>query len=364
MDLLVLLYLLVVGAFGLEIFIYPGLTENYLGLDPFWLFYLFAGWVVVKLVFSPIKRLRHKFFSELRQLAFHLNRNLVLPLSLVLLVFFTILEHLNYDNYVFQTFGVYHPYLLIVFLSAYGAYVAHLGKKHILSKPKAHIFGLSAVMFVMMAFFFTWPHDFFVEVSKEDGIFENLQFVLFLGASFLFGKIGWRHWKLKNTILAIIFLIGALLWLVVAAEEISWGQRIFGLEIESIQETSTKDEINIHNQKAIQEFVHPAYRMVAIYGMVSFFVYRLFLRRRWPDARWLTPGPEFFLYFLGLYLAYTVFQAAPLPEFRIYFEESAELLLAVAVFLFGLQKLRQVNKLSKTSDNTQRSASSPRQNQS
>lgn len=335
---ILLLYLINILFLSLEIGIYPGIINNRIGINPFWLFGLFA--IIVSIY---IYRYDSGILKQIPSFLPSINSFLIFG-SLVLLAAFSILKQLNYPNYVFDTFGIYHHYLLILFLAGYAMYMAIIGQKKIIAQQRWQIFLLSVVALTTIAFLFSWPNDFFAWISMEDGVYENIQFALFLLAGIIFGQTALNHYRLGLKHLAVGFALCSLFWLFVAKEEISWGQRVFNLEIESIQETSTKDEINLHNQEIIQQFVHPAYRAIALYGMFSFLFIGIFVGKL-PDLKWLRIGPEHFLFFLGLYLAYTLGQRSGLPEYRIYYEESAELLLSISVFLIALQKRAKVQKL-------------------
>lgn len=95
------------------------------------------------------------------------------------------------------------------------------------------------------------------QIIREDGIVENVGTVgFFLTAVFLI--LAW--WQLRQQqpsphwfkLFAYVGL--AALFLFVAGEEISWGQRIFDFETpDELREINTQDEFNFHNLEVIQE---------------------------------------------------------------------------------------------------------------
>lgn len=109
----------------------------------------------------------------------------------------------------------------------------------------------SAAIVVAAAVFLTWAidRDAYVWLGMEDGLGENLTAVFYLIAGVLILALAvrkirsgftWKH-QLLPLLLGLLFL-----W--VAGEEISWGQRIFGFATpESMQGTNVQNEFNLHN---------------------------------------------------------------------------------------------------------------------
>lgn len=106
---------------------------------------------------------------------------------------------------------------------------------------------LSAV--VVVGFFFTTISG-FQFLIREDSVLENLTAVfLFCASVVLFVRLlkGYQKkpwtWSLGLGFMALAFFFGA-------GEEISWGQRIFGIESsEYFQENNAQGETNLHNIK-------------------------------------------------------------------------------------------------------------------
>jgi hypothetical protein len=88
--------------------------------------------------------------------------------------------------------------------------------------------------------------------AREDGIFENLTAVYLFGISlsfaaslYFFRKAAWLL-RLSYLGLALLFLLGA-------GEEISWGERIFDWDDHNyIRGINVQEEFNIHNLKYFQ----------------------------------------------------------------------------------------------------------------
>jgi hypothetical protein len=122
---------------------------------------------------------------------------------------------------------------------------------------KAVLYSLTVISLIFGFFTFMLPFILSVEtlssITVEDHILENSQALSLLGASivffiaFLYTKSGNKIWKIQ-TKRNFIFLGLALFLFILAGEEISWGQRIFGLETPAaLEEVNLQDEINLHN---------------------------------------------------------------------------------------------------------------------
>ncbi len=81
---------------------------------------------------------------------------------------------------------------------------------------------------------------------SEDWTYEYLTAIFYIGAGVM---LLWTFFKVPLSKRYKLFVIAfAILFFFVAMEEISWGQRIFGIETpEAIGEINEQDEINIHN---------------------------------------------------------------------------------------------------------------------
>ncbi|HST82515.1 MAG TPA: hypothetical protein VLL08_12335 [Kineosporiaceae bacterium] len=106
--------------------------------------------------------------------------------------------------------------------------------------PLAGLLGLGGVFVVHRPWFYT--------LQQEDYPVEWLQFglCLFSGAVFALAAMGFQARRYRG--LAILLLLAALGSLVLSGEEISWGQRVFGLVTpEGIADVNQQAEMNIHN---------------------------------------------------------------------------------------------------------------------
>ena len=89
-------------------------------------------------------------------------------------------------------------------------------------------------------------------LTLEDGIFETLTAVFYLAGS-LFCLIGFVAIRRRGPSPGKYLLLGwAVLFLFFGMEEISWGQRVFGLETpEFLASSNLQDETNLHNLNSV-----------------------------------------------------------------------------------------------------------------
>ncbi len=121
-----------------------------------------------------------------------------------------------------------------------------------LSKALRATFAAGVVLTLAHLAFRSVPHDVRIAVLHEDGPLEYLGAISFFAASILF-FLAFRSLRADSSASAsrlkpYVALVLAGLFFFAAAEEISWGQRLFGWGTpESLREANHQDETNLHN---------------------------------------------------------------------------------------------------------------------
>ena len=172
------------------------------------------------------------------------------------------------------------------------------------------------------------------QLRQEDGILESATALFYFAASGMFLYVCGRE-RFRN-----IWCWGyALLFFVVAAEEVSWGQRIFGFGTpEIMHQVNVQEEFNLHNLAGI----HDKSRML---GLIVLFVMCVLLPATYyaiPRMRALYQRLRFPVYPLGavsVYLIATAFMAYPrlvLGQIIQNLDEVGEFLLGVGLLAFAL----------------------------
>jgi hypothetical protein len=116
-------------------------------------------------------------------------------------------------------------------------------------------------------------------IGSEDNLIEWLQVLIYVSSSILAFLLSLRFRNVSKIMFAI-FLILSFAFLFVAGEEISWGQRLFGIEADGVFDGETEipvlkknvqSETNLHNFGAIHSKVGYIYLGIGAYGIFSWF---------------------------------------------------------------------------------------------
>jgi len=168
-------------------------------------------------------------------------------------------------------------------------------------------------------------------LRSEDGPLEWLQFFEYVSSSFLALFIYIRQ-KNKKEINSLIWLMIAILSLVIAGEEISWGERITGIGITTISNLNVQGETNFHNLPFFHNYLlDPVFEISCIF--LGWFGWRKFKKI---DA---FPSKELSLYFLFVALFYFYFDiswASTTEQIR-NDQEIFEFLLSSGIFIHCLK---------------------------
>ena len=147
------------------------------------------------------------------------------------------------------------------------------GKNQISSGPyrliKLYLFSIPIVIISIMLSIRTLlgshyrPYIFLI---SEDGPFEFATFFVYLFTFIVSLLIANSFRKSKRKSLAISFFILACVFILIALEEISWGQRILSFETTGIFSKSTQGEVNIHDLRPFEYFEDPAFIVAGLSG--------------------------------------------------------------------------------------------------
>jgi hypothetical protein len=183
---------------------------------------------------------------------------------------------------------------------------------------------------------------------REDGPVENLQFVLFAGASFGALVLARLHHREGRRGIAAVFVLAAIGLFGIAGEEISWGQRIFGWGTpEALAEINRQGETTLHNVETIEELVRWSVFGVAVAATVAALLYDRGPRHaRHPVVRALVPSRVFVPAFV-LIAGWRMYRETVVPPASLRFAiseftEIVELVMASTVAIFLALQLRDL----------------------
>ncbi len=188
------------------------------------------------------------------------------------------------------------------------------------------------VLFLPFGVFEAWR-------KGEDGPAEWIQFVGYVGACIASLVVVWRRRGRPASIAFLGWLTLAVFCFLMAGEEISWGERLTGVGLETIRGINAQGETTLHNIPALQSLMHFAFIFFGLlFGWIG---WRLL---PWIDA---LPARFYSLYFLPVALFYTYFDLSwlTLGDRIRNDQEAIELLMAVGLCLHALAKARQPDPL-------------------
>ena len=207
--------------------------------------------------------------------------------------------------------------------------------------PEVSLFPLYYLMFIYgFVYILPFGRDFigiswFDWLRKEDGPLEWIQFIEYLSSSIL-AFIVFIKQKKKRNLNSIIWLLIAFLSFVVAGEEISWGERLTGLGIDTISKLNVQGETNFHNLPFFHNYLlDPVFEISCIF--LGWFGWKKFKKI---DA---LPSKNLSLFFLSVALFYFYFDiswASTTEQIR-NDQEIFEFLLSTGIFLHCFSNLKK-----------------------
>ena len=208
--------------------------------------------------------------------------------------------------------------------------------------PEVSLFPIYYLLFIY-GFVYIFPYgenligtSWFDWLRSEDGPLEWLQFIEYLISSIVALLIFVRR-KKKKEINSLVWLLIAFLSLIIAGEEISWGERLTGIGINSISDLNVQGETNFHNLPFFHNYLlDPIFEISSIFlGWICW--------RRFKKLKAL-PSKDLSLYFLSVALFYFYFDvswASTTQQIR-NDQEIFEFLLSTGIFLHCLRNFKRL----------------------
>jgi hypothetical protein len=210
------------------------------------------------------------------------------------------------------------------------------------------LFGVPALILIVFVYLIEFMPDRLGPLTGEDGPVENLTALGFALAALGFGLAAWRAPALQQVGSAwarAATVCWALLMFLAMGEEISWGQRIFGIETpEAVARVNLQNELTIHNIGAVNEFLGGTHRYLSIYMLMTGLGIPLFAQLHWGRSlfrvlRFPVLPWYYSALFVGAYLYAKYYRVwFPIPELQPANAptEIRELLTAIGSAFFGI----------------------------
>lgn len=314
-----------IGVF-IEAVTYNGFLTNIIKFNPVVL-------VFISLFISLVNLLNKNSISLPKRLM-QANNYFLLPSTLIFSVGLTTLELLNYPNFVYSQLHISYELSYYFFLLSLSVTIFSLNKASLKMNADKYIFVLSLILIISALIIRTWPNGIFYNLIREDSLLEDLQFIfyLFTGISFLLISI--KNFK-RNKLFFVYFLLFGVFMIFIAGEEISWGQRIFGISSPEIaMELNTQKETTIHNFKGLNE-LQPI--MYIIFSAVLSFGW--IILKAFPNKySILLPNMFYILYFLPILIFYIHINV--LGGSNWHWQEACEVFLSIGLLIYSQRTLK------------------------
>jgi hypothetical protein len=109
-----------------------------------------------------------------------------------------------------------------------------------------------------------------IALTDEDWLVEWLQVLALTIAGAGFFLVGYREWRIGGRLVPVVHVLIGVASMVVALEEISWGQRLFGWATPPLfDEINYQHETNIHNTVALESVMKLTEIGVGAFGTLA-----------------------------------------------------------------------------------------------
>ena len=135
---------------------------------------------------------------------------------------------------------------------------------------KLILFSISALLIIGIVALKVANKSVYWRLIMEDGPIEYLTSLVYFFSFLVSLSIALQFHRQKQQLYSILYLFLSIGFLFICLEEISWGQRIFGVQSpDFFKAHNRQNEINLHNF-ARGDFLHGSYILVGAYGAFAF----------------------------------------------------------------------------------------------
>lgn len=187
----------------------------------------------------------------------------------------------------------------------------------------------------------------FTFITMEDGPLEWPQFFCFAGAAIAGFAVAFKRLRAGHPWQALLFMGFGLATFLIAGEEISWGQRVFGWQTPAeLAEINHQGETTVHNIRWVQELLGLLLAFASGIAMILPFVGKKFeFGKRWDQGDFLlTPplftAPCFFAMFAYKLIRFALFRDSEFTVTK--FGEWPELCFAAGLLIFAYLNYRRL----------------------
>lgn len=188
----------------------------------------------------------------------------------------------------------------------------------------------------------------FTIITMEDGPLEWSQFFCFAGATLASLAVAFKRLRAGHPWQALLFVGFGLATFVIAGEEISWGQRVFGWQTPAeLADINHQGETTVHNIRWVQELLGLLLAFASGIAMILPFVGKKFeFGKRWDQGNFLFMPPLFSVTCFFAMFAYKLIRFALFrdSEFTVTkYGEWPELCFAAGLLIFAYLNHRRLS---------------------
>jgi hypothetical protein len=149
-------------------------------------------------------------------------------------------------------------------------------------------------------------HGAFEWLVKEDGIFEWTTFAAYGCAAIVAARVAVAAWRQRALVASALWGALCIAMAFVSFEEISWGQRVLGIQTPAAFEDNIQRETTLHNMPTVQQRLHAAYAVVGFLGASAWMLQRQARRVGWLRSLlfWIAPARGLMAYFAPIAIFY------------------------------------------------------------
>jgi len=185
-------------------------------------------------------------------------------------------------------------------------------------------------------------------LTKEDRILEWFQFAMLVAAAFMAAKVAIQLRSRGKVAAAVLWGVFAAGCVVIAGEEIAWGQRLLDVETpEALDQINHQGELTVHNIRGVQDAVNLVFVVAGLFGSAGAAFVRSWFRPAPGSTVDLVTPP---LFLVSLFVIVAGYKSARLLVFSearfvvVKYGEYVEACLAVAFLAFGWYMLRRLRE--------------------
>ena len=217
-------------------------------------------------------------------------------------------------------------------------------------KMKRLIFTIPISIFLfIVAFKLISGHDSkaYIMINTEGGLIEYGTSIAYILAFAFALPVANSWWRQNHKIWALFYYLFAFAFLFVGLEEISWGQRLFGLQSPDFFKTyNSQAEITIHNLEWFRHYLHNTYILIGFWGSFSWLiVQRIAPKPYLKFVKYFIPSWFLSSFYLPAFIIFIILEyTSGFGFFILKDQESVELILSLGFLLLVVTNFFRYSK--------------------